>query len=377
VSDDAVSQAFAALQRLLLVVDPDYGEDGWQVAHSLRMLPRDKQSANHWYRGRGSGFVHVDKNLNGQFVKDLPAGVDPASVIDLPPDQYPTVLETMKSQLPKFEDARRPEFESRLNELTKTASPTHARGHARNFQFLAQAALMASPETLLTYLHKQADFHYQEGMIKGSVSGSDAAAAIVIQKLAEAIVNKGPASAAVFRRLAGSPVESMEQLGAYMVRDCIQNGFGQQADEVLEAMLREGSGLVEGAREGLYPVGHLEMMLDLYYFGLVGAAPYLRAAMVGYEVAALNPELSNADRKTYATRGNAAEEKLVRVSDAMMFAVKDLDGSQSRVKRAEILAALATGDEDKAQGLAMEAVDLQLFYPKPFKQVLLQPDAKA
>ena len=61
----------------------------------------------------------------------------------------------------------------------------------------------------------------------------------------------------------------------------------------------------------------------------------------------------------------------------MMFWVKDLDGSQSREKRAEIQKALATGDEDKAQSLAMEAVDLKLFYPKPFKQVLLEPDAKA
>jgi hypothetical protein len=33
-------------------------------------------------------------------------------------------------------------------------------------------------------------------------------------------------------------------------------------------------------------------------------------------------------------------------------------------------------EEDKAQGLATK-VDLKLFYPKPFKQVLLQPDAKA
>ena len=61
----------------------------------------------------------------------------------------------------------------------------------------------------------------------------------------------------------------------------------------------------------------------------------------------------------------------------MMFAMKDLDGSESRGKPVELQKALARGDEDKAQGLAMEAVDLKLFYPKPFKQVLLQPDAKA
>jgi hypothetical protein len=60
----------------------------------------------------------------------------------------------------------------------------------------------------------------------------------------------------------------------------------------------------------------------------------LRAAIVGYEVATLNPALG----------------------DAMMFAVKDLDG---KPKGWEAL------------------VDLKLFYPKPFKQVLLQPDAKA
>ena len=148
------------------------------------------------------------------------------------------MLETMKSLLPKFEDRRRPEFESRLN-VTRASSPTHAREHARNFQFLAQAALMASQDTLLTYLRKQADFHYQKGMIQGSITGTEAAAVLLIQKLAEAVAGADPAADTVFQRLVSTPVISMEQLSAYMVRDCIQNGFSQQAYEVLAAVLSE------------------------------------------------------------------------------------------------------------------------------------------
>ena len=65
--------------------------------------------------------------------------------------------------------------------------------------------------------------------------------------------------------------------------------------------MSEANGLLERAREGLHPGGHPETMLELYYFGLLSAAPYLCAAIVGYEVAALNPALGDAERKTYAT----------------------------------------------------------------------------
>ena len=125
------------------------------------------------------------------------------------------------------------------------------------------------------------------------------------------------------------------------------------------------------AREGLYPVGHPEMMLDLYYFGLFLAAPYLRAVMVGYEVLSRKPGLSDEARQRYSIWANAAEEKLVRISDAMLFAIRDLDGSEARRRRDEIQALIQADQAEKAQGLAMSLVDLQLFFPKPFKRVLL------
>jgi len=57
---------------------------------------------------------------------------------------------------------------------------------------------------------------------------------------------------------------------------------------------------------------------------------------------------------------------------AKVFIPADIQGRCSTfttLESAEIQKALpATGDERKAQGLAMEAVDLKLFYPKPFKQ---------
>jgi hypothetical protein len=377
VNDAAHARAFSALHRLLLVVDPEYGEGRWQWTHSFDQLAPELRSPGHWYRGQGRGFIHVDENVNGEYLVELPSDVDPATVIEVPQAQHTTVLETMRALLPHIDGARQAHFRSVLDELEQTASKNRAQIHVRNFQQLAFAARLASPETLLQYLAKSADFHNGDGLRQGSASGIEAAATLLIRALADGIAGDAAKAARIWSLLVAPGAQSIEALAAQMVRDCIVNGFSEQVYDVLAAVLREGSGLVDGAREGLFPIGHPEMMLDLYYFGLFGAAPYLRAAMVGYEVSSRNPDLDDKERRLYATRANAAEEKLARVSDAMMFAVRDLDGSQARSKRAAIQALLAAGETDKAEGLAMEAVDLKFFFPKPFKQVLLRPDPKA
>lgn len=372
-SSTAYIQAFGALQRLLLVVDPAFGEGRWRIAHSFEQLPVELRSPGHWYRFEGRGFIHVDESLNGEYVKELPAGVEAATVVEIPTTQHDTILQTMKSLLPNMDPRDRQRFQSTLDELERTSRPDRAQTYLRDFQQTAFAALLASPQTLLQHLTKVAEFHSEDGLLEGKASAREAAAALLIRTLADAIAPDASRAVRIFHMLPAPGARCMEDLAGRMVRDCIVNGFSKQVDEVLARLLREGNGRVEAVREGYHPVGHPEMMLDFYYNGLFSAAPYLRAAMVGYEIASMNPELSAKQRRRYATLANAAEEKLARATDAMMFSVRDLDGSQFRSIRAAIQSLLAVGEQRKAEGMAMEAVDLKLFFPKPGKQALLRP----
>jgi hypothetical protein len=160
-------------------------------------------------------------------------------------------------------------------------------------------------------------------------------------------------------------------MAGQFVRDCLSNGFTGQTLAALAKLQSKANEAVESAREGLYPVGHPEMMLDLYYFGLFLAAPYLRAVMVGYEVLGTQPGFIDEARPPYSSWAYAAEEKLVSISDAMLFAIRDMDGAEARRRRDEIQALIQAGQAEKAQGLAMSLVDLRLFFPKPFKRALL------
>lgn len=370
----AYTQAFGALQRLLLVLEPAFGEGRWRAAHSFERLPAESRSPGHWYRFEGGGYGHVDENLNGQYLKELPPDVDPSTVIQIPGVPHLTILQTMKLLLPKMDAAQRPRFQATLDELEKTARPDREQTYLRNFQHTVYAALLASPQTLLQYLTKAADFHSGDGLIEGKASGREGAATLLVRALADAVAPEKTRGVRILGMLAAPGAQSLEDMAVRMVRDCAVNDFSAEVDEVLAALLREGNGLVEAAREGYYLPGRPESMLEFYYAALFHAAPYLRAAMVGYEIAGKNPELGRKERQRYATLANAAEEKLARVTDAMFFSVRDLDGSQFRLKRAAIQSLLAAGEQEKAEGLAMEAVDLKLFFPKPFKQALLRPD---
>ena len=364
-------QAFTALQRLLLIVNPEFGEGRWQWEHSIHQLPPQLLSRGQWYRSQSQGFIHVDENLNGEYLRTLPADVDPAIVIDVPPARCPTVLDTMKSLLPHMDSPQR--FQTTLDNLAKLVENGHAQDVLREFQQAAFAETVRGPEAVLKYFATTAEFYNGDGLLQGNATASEAGAFVLIQSLANAISEDKRNFVRICGMLSAPGVRSIEESAGRMVRDSIVNGLSLQVSDVLAAMQRQGDGLVDAAREGFHPLGHPEAMLEFYYTGLFQSAPYLRAAMLGYEVAAQQPVLDQKQRRFYLTRANASEEKLARVSDAMMFSVRDQDGSQARSKRAAVQAQLAVGDQQKAKALAMETVDLKLFLPKPYKEYLLRP----
>jgi len=118
---------------------------------------------------------------------------------------------------------------------------------------------MASPTRCFTYLREKADYLYKEGVIEGTASYRDAGAVMLIHKVVESIANQ-PSAQTLFERLARTPAPSLEQLAAYMVGDSMLYSFTRQLHQLLEEVLREGNGLVDGSREGFHPVGHLSFM---------------------------------------------------------------------------------------------------------------------
>lgn len=69
---------------------------------------------------------------------------------------------------------------------------------------------------------------------------------------------------------------------------------------------------------------------------------------------------------------NAVEEKLVRCETAIMYAVKDLDGSRYREKQQAIRDAKAAGNDDAASAVLKNATDSQLFYPNAVKEWIIK-----
>lgn len=385
-NDLGFARAFASMQRLLLVVDPGFGESQWQVAHSFAMLPSAQRVAGHWYQqANDSGFFHVDEKLNGQWHKELPAGINAADIIQIPPAHVASLFETMQSIVARLDlgETTRDKLEQLVANLTATIGPDHKLSQVRELRQAVFSSVLAGKDHLLEYLDKSAQDYCCDALVSGKVSGLEAAAMLLIRELSRALSTHLTADATdrkekasrVLNMLGAPGGTSLEMVAGQFVRDCLQYGFTQETMEALQQLQKEGNDAVESAREGFYPVGHPERMFDLYYLGIFLAVPKLRATMVGYEVLSAKPGLNDQERKRYLTWANAAEEKLVRISDAMLFAIRDLNGDESRQKQCEIRSLISAGDEKRAKEFVMELVDIKLFFPKPFKQVLLAPEA--
>jgi hypothetical protein len=288
-------------------------------------------------------------------------------------------MKSIIDNLPADAGLIREHLEVLLSKLGKLAAPDHFVALTRQFRQTAFTTLLAGQDLLLEYLAKVAENDLSDNLANGEMTGRDAGAVILINALAKAISQPPEESSAsdagevkrVLGMLCAPGAVSLEMMAGQFVRDCLEHGFSRHVLVALDKLRREGDQAMESAREGLYPVSHPEMMLDIYYFGLFLAAPLLRATMVGYEVVSAKPGLIEEDQKRFSTLANAVEEKLVRIGDAMLYAIRDLGGKEARGKREEIQALIARGEDEKAGGMVMQLVDLQLFYPKPFRSVLL------
>jgi hypothetical protein len=115
---------------------------------------------------------------------------------------------------------------------------------------------------------------------------------------------------------------------------------------------------------------HPGLYLDAYYAGLQQAGIRFLAVRWGWLSALMFGGLTDEDRERFTKRANSAEEKLVRMNSALMYAVQDLDGSRYREKQKVIREAREAGLAAKADAVLFNVFDSQMFYPKALRDVL-------
>jgi len=168
----------------------------------------------------------------------------------------------------------------------------------------------------------------------------------------------------------GSGVSSLPEMTARFIHDCYAAGMGNAASQAIDDIRVGGDATLEASRS-LQP-GELDpgVYLDTYYAGLQQAALRFLAVRWGWQSVLVFAGLSNEDRKRSEKRVNSAEEKLVRCQTALMYAVKDLDGSKYREQQQALRDARAAGDEKKAAAILSNVFDSVFFYPQALKEVM-------
>ena len=367
---------YSAYLRLYVAWMPEHGEAAWQDAHRFENLPDQQKQPGHWYRQEGSaGLIEVQPNHSGEWHGDgeLAEGVDPASVIEIPAGEpVPTLLHelvTILKLVPKAapNHAQATEMIEVLKDL-----PTAERAArlVKNFQ-QTLLTVPAVAEEQLRFLRQASQQMAGTELLAGKVCGYDVAGLLIVAAIAEAVAaTDAQACSAVLAKAAALEVGALAELGARVIQDCWWRKMGESVTAGLDSLRSQGEKIIRSAQEGLYPEGHPELVLDIYYGGLLQAVPYLLAAEEGYYKLKHAPNLTDDDLDTFAHKAETAEEKLVRMRTALLYAAQDVDLSRLRAKQAEVRALLNT-DHKKAEALVSEIIDLEFFYPPSFRSVLL------
>jgi hypothetical protein len=376
------SHLYGACLRLYVEWTPEHGESAWQQMQQYEQLSDEQKMPGHWYRYEGEdGLIEVQADRSGEWHRDgkLPEGVDAASVVVIPKgkpvaglqDRLVAILESLPKDAPNHA-----EIEEMLAVVRDLPSAARAQRLVKNFQkTLASAPTVA--EEQVRFLQQASQQMVGKELLTGKVRGYDVAGVLLIAAIAEAVAaSDAEKCVAMMTKAAGLEVQELAELGAKVIDDCWWRGMPEKVTAALDSLRSTGEKILRVAQEGFCPEGHPELMLDIYYNGLLQAVPYFLAAEEGYHKLTFAPKLSQDDKETFAHKAETAEEKLVRLDEALLYAVQDVDLSRLHGKQAEI-GALVKSDRAKAEALVFETINLQFFYPLNFKSVLLGDETAA
>jgi hypothetical protein len=368
--------AYAALQRLWVTLDPESAETRWQQEFAFMHLPDGLKTPGTCYRHEGeAGFIEFFPSGDaGEFHAELPSGIDLASVVAIPKVAgFPSIYDRMKQMLLGSADVLGEEnLQARIAEMDELRSDTHARRIRSLIAGDGFSVLVSGRQAIADYLGARLQAFSGVELRRNRVTGFEAAAVHLLHSLFRQLVTAAtPAPENLYLKMFDpTGVPSLPEMASRFIHDCYASGMGDAASQAIDDIRIGGDATLAAARS-MEP-GNLDpgVYLDGYYAGLQQAAIRYLAVRWGWQSALVCTGLSEDDRQRARKRVNAVEEKLVRCETALMYAVKDLDGSKYREKQQAVRDARAAGDEAKADAALANVFDSQFFYPMALKDVM-------
>jgi hypothetical protein len=356
-----------------VTLDPASAEIRSQQEFAFMKLPEELKTPGRWYQHEGDrGYIeYYPSGDAGEFHAELPAGIDAASVVVIPKVAgFPSIYDRMKSLLMDTAAVR---GEANVQRMITDMDELRSAMHASRIKFMiageAFGSLASGKQAIADYLGEKLQALSTVELQRNRVTGFEAAAVMLLYSLFRKLVTATPTAPAnlIPKMFDSSGVSSLPEMTARFIHDCYEAGMGDAANQAIDD-IRIGGDATLAASRSMLP-GDLDpgVYLDSYYAGLQQAALRFLAVRWGWQSVLVCVGLSDEDRQRAEKRVNSVEEKLVRCETALMYAVKDLDGSKYREQQQAIRDARAAGDEKKAAAVLANVFDSQIFYPEALK----------
>jgi hypothetical protein len=368
--------AWGALQRFWVTVDPESAEIRWQEEFAFMNLPAELKTPGSWFRHQDdTGYIqYYPSGDAGEFHEQLPAGIDPASVVVIPKvSGFPSAYDRLKGLLlDNVAALGEGNVQRMIADMDELRSPGHAVRILRTIAGDSMDARKSGRQAVADYLAQKYQALSTVDLRENKATGFEAAALILLHSIHQQLMAADPPPpATLFSKMFDvSGVRSLADMVARFIHDCHKAGMGAAVSQAIDNIRIGGDGTLEAARSSLQ--GELDpgVYMDFYYAGLQQAALRFLAARWGWQSVLTFGGLSDEDRQRAEKRLNSVEEKFVRCEWALLYAVRDLDGSQYREKQQAIHEARAAGDQEKADHILRNVFDSWCYYPRAVKEVM-------
>jgi hypothetical protein len=334
------------------------------------------------YVKRGNGYVRVLEHGEGSAFRELPEGVTADEVVDdvdlseATPlqDRLQKIDRTLREATPP--DIRLDELADAVEAILETCGPGNEQGCYDQIREWANTEVLSGdgpgdPQDMIDRGHRffdrvetyakdlQSQFHAD-----GSTIGAMLAIRALVLARAELAEDSDDEMDALIESIIYLAADGSAPIGDVawgLAARMVRRGQGEAVRRGAESLGAEGRALVVAALDG-------DSLT--YYHSLYPSAAYNLGVMrVGQAAASATEDLT--ERKRFARLAVNAEERAVRVSTALGFALQNLDGSGLAHHVLWLRRVREEDGEDAARFKAVDLIENLLFYPRALLPVLM------
>lgn len=388
-SDQRVLQRLAVLNEVLItagclfVLDSRSGERqmSYRIAHSAD--PRRLANLTGKYIKQAGGYIYLSANGEAEALDELPPGVSPYDVIadelDDPTaaplqDRLRAIACSLRADGKQDDTAE--ELAKQIDAILEACRPDNGEHVLEQVRQWLQSDIFNSdsPRDAKDEVQRACRFldrlrQLTEDLQGGRLAdGKTIGGVLAIRQLALAAAaraeNPGDEADSLMNSLfyiTAGDLERIEHVAARLCDRMIRLGDGDAVREAFDSLKAEGDALISQALDG--------DVLTFYNSLYPAAAFELAATYAGQALARASHDPS--EQKRWAKRAVNAEERAVRVSTALGFAIMNLDGSQIALHVQWLRQVREEKGDQAARRQAKDLIRNQLFYPMALLPVLL------